>query len=219
MRSRLTPLQQRVLELLAPMSPRWTLTGGAALAGFHFAHRTTRDLDLFWHGLSALPDTSRQVERLLADAGLRVSALQRSPSFARMQASDDKEAVIVDLVAEPIPTAEPPSEQPVGATRILVDTRHEILVNKLGTLLHRREPRDLIDLQALLGAGGDLRRALVDAARKDGGFSPLTVGWSLESFAVDKRAAAIGLSEDQARDLDAFRRRLRDEIAALARPT
>ena len=51
--SRLTPLQERVLGLLAAIRPRWTL-GGGALAGVHLGHRTTRDLDLFFHGLSQL---------------------------------------------------------------------------------------------------------------------------------------------------------------------
>jgi hypothetical protein len=111
-----------------------------------------------------------------------------------------------------------PSRSSHDGGTILVDTPHEILVNKLGTLLNRAEPRDLIDLRALLQHGGDLRRALRDAARKDGGFSPLTVGWSLEGFDVEKRGAALGMTATEVRELDAYRRRLRDEIAALARP-
>jgi len=47
-------LQERVLRLLADVEPRWTLTGGAALAGFHTQHRATRDLDLFFRPHAAL---------------------------------------------------------------------------------------------------------------------------------------------------------------------
>lgn len=54
--SRLSALQRHILRVLASMDPRWTLTGGGALAGLYLGHRETRDLDLFWHGLSALPD-------------------------------------------------------------------------------------------------------------------------------------------------------------------
>ena len=43
---RLTALQWRILEILSALQPPWTLTGGAALAGFHLKHRTTKDLDL-----------------------------------------------------------------------------------------------------------------------------------------------------------------------------
>lgn len=54
MHGRLTQLQSRILDRLAGTEPRWTLTGGGALVGFHTAHRTTRDLDLFFHGLDKL---------------------------------------------------------------------------------------------------------------------------------------------------------------------
>lgn len=218
MRSRLSPLQTRVLELLAPLLPRWTLTGGAALAGFHLGHRTTRDLDLFWHGTASLARQPEDAGDLLRSVGLAVTTLQRSASYVRLQVREHDEAVVLDLVAEPVPAAEAPREAAIGTQRILVDTPHEILVNKLGALLHRAEPRDLIDLRGLLAEGGDLRRALADAARKDGGFSPLTAGWSLEQFDVLSRARVLGLDEAEARELDQFRRRLRDEIAALAQP-
>jgi hypothetical protein len=47
---RLTVLQERALVALGGIEPRWTLTGGGALAGFHTRHRVTRDLDLFFRG-------------------------------------------------------------------------------------------------------------------------------------------------------------------------
>ena len=47
--SKLSPLQEQVLIVLSGLQPAWTLTGGAALAGFHTKHRETRDLDLFFH--------------------------------------------------------------------------------------------------------------------------------------------------------------------------
>lgn len=42
-----------------------------------------------------------------------------------------------------------------GST-IAVDTRREILASKLAALLERSEIRDLVDVRALLHAGGDL---------------------------------------------------------------
>jgi hypothetical protein len=53
---RLSNLQERVLVALAGIEPPWTLSGGAALAGFHTAHRETRDLDLFWQRSRELGD-------------------------------------------------------------------------------------------------------------------------------------------------------------------
>jgi hypothetical protein len=59
---RRTPVQQRLLELLADFDPAWTLSGGAALAGVHLQHRTTRDLDLFWHGRALLDRLPEEIE-------------------------------------------------------------------------------------------------------------------------------------------------------------
>ena len=95
----------------------------------------------------------------------------------------------------------------ISRNNIAVDTKHKILVNKLCALLHRSELRDLMDIAALVAAGGDLARALRDAPRKDGGFSALTLGWSLSNWRVAEAAGAAGL-EDRADELEAFRQRL-----------
>lgn len=162
-----------------------------------------------------MPD---EVERTLRACSFEVSVLRRSPSFVQLQVEGEGEVVVLDLVAEPVPACELPQEEPVGLQRILVDTRHEILVDELGTLLHRFEPRDLVDLRELIARGGDLGRAMQDAAKKDGGFSPLTLGFCLDGFDAAVRARALGMSEAEAVALDGFRRELRDRIAALARP-
>jgi hypothetical protein len=115
--------------------------------------------------------------------------------------------VIVDLVAEPVPQIEPAQWIELQGVRILVDTAHEVLVNKLCALVHRSELRDLIDIDALLEAGGDLDRALSDAPAKDGGFSALTLGWTLKSWKIAQVARGAGL-EDRAAGFE----RLRDEL-------
>lgn len=176
MDSQLTRLQVLVLDRLAGLG--WTLTGGGALAGYHLGHRTTRDLDLFWHGIQAFDREPDEVARRLRAAGLEVTALQTTPGFRRLRVSDGQEVLPVDLVAEPVANIEPPVEVAPG---IRVDTPHEILTNKLGALLSRWAVRDLVDVRALLGAGLDLDRAVADAHRKDGGFSAVTLAWVLSS--------------------------------------
>lgn len=108
------------------------------------------------------------------------------------------------LVAEPVASIEPPQEVEFRGVRIFVDTAHEVLVNKLCALLHRSELRDLIDIEALLDAGGDLDQGLTDAPAKDGGFSALTLGWSLQGWQVAEVARAAGL-ESRAPELEQFR--------------
>ena len=207
--TRLSALQTQVLAALAGIEPPWTLTGGGALVGFHTKHRTTRDLDLFWHGQHSIAEVRRDVMARLRAAGWAVAELRTSDAFAALQVTDGDLAVVVDLVAEPGASVESPERVEVGGQGILVDTAHEVLTNKLCALLHRSELRDLIDIEALLAAGGDLDRALGDAPSKDGGFSALTLGWTLKSWNIAEVAGAAGL-EARASDLV----RLRDELLA-----
>ena len=51
---KLPAMQVRILGTLAGLTPRWTLSGGGALAGVYTQHRTTRDLDLFCQARRAL---------------------------------------------------------------------------------------------------------------------------------------------------------------------
>lgn len=101
---------------------------------------------------------------------------------------------------------------------IQVDTMHELLVNKLGTLLHRAEVRDLVDLHALLERGGDLGRALRDASKKDGGFSPIMLGHLLHGFPLERQAKIAGLDAATTAALDRFRIDLAARIAKVTQP-
>jgi hypothetical protein len=149
--------------------------------GYHLGHRTTRDLDLFFKGAQELGRLPLEVEGRLRREGLEVDRLQSAEMFCRLRVSDGVEAFPVDLVAEPVGGLEPAVEVAPG---VFVDTLHEILVNKLTALFGRWAHRDLVDVQALLAAGGDLDRALADAPRKDAGFSPESLAWVLDTLPV-----------------------------------
>ena len=193
-RDRLTTLQKRVLVALAGMEPPWTLTGGAALAGFHLGHRETRDLDLFFRGHHELsPEMLRQAERRLDDAAFHHERLELGPAFARYRVDDGGDVVVVDLVAEPVASVEAPAQVEIDGRELAIDSAHEILTNKLNTLISRAELRDLLDAHELVAAGGDLGRALEDAARKDRGFSPLVLAECLATFPVAPLARRAGL--------------------------
>lgn len=211
MSTRLSELQARVLKLLAGIEPAWTLTGGAALAGFHLGHRTTRDLDLFWHGQTSIDAVRREVTSRLTAAGLLVDELRSSAGFASLRVRNAQDVVLVDLVAEPVAHIEAPSRIVHQGTTIQVDTPHEILVNKLCALLHRSEVRDLVDIAALVAQGGDLDNALRDAPRKDGGFSGVTLGWTLSTWRVADAARVAGFG-DRSPELE----QLRDQLVRRA---
>jgi hypothetical protein len=84
--SKRSALQEHVLIALSGLQPAWTLTGGAALAGFHTQHRETRDLDLFFHHERTLGPLVADATHALLTAGMSVTAL---------------------LAADPTPIAEP----------------------------------------------------------------------------------------------------------------
>jgi len=183
--SRLTPLQERILDELAGMEPAWTLFGAGALIGFHLGHRTTRDLDLAFRPLLQLGEIPREVEARLRRVGLQVDHVHTAVSFARLRVTDATGSIEVELVADPTQPVEPPAEPRPG---VHVDTARELLAQKLCALLSRTELRDLDDIGALLEAGGDLEQGLRDAVISAGSLSTtsesLTCRRSAESIDV-----------------------------------
>jgi hypothetical protein len=148
----------------------------------------------------------------------KVAVLRTSPMFSQLEVRDESGAVIVDLVADPTPIAEPPVAMSVGGTSILVETPHQLLVNKLCALLSRSELRDLVDVRELLQRSGDLQRALEDCPRQDAGFSPLTFSWSVRGLRIDRLAAALGWAAEEIAVIARFRDELVDRVVATARP-
>jgi hypothetical protein len=215
---KLTPLQWRILEVLSGIQPRWALTGGAALAGFHLKHRLTKDLDLFWHGQDQLGDLPREVRERLSAAGLEATVLQTASAFFQLRVTDGTGVCIVDLVADPVPPIEAPLQLPLQDGSITVDSPQEILVNKLCALLGRAELRDLVDVKGLLDSGADFKRALADAPRKDAGFSPLTLAWILRDIRPKALGHLAGLNEEEAKNLEEFKEQLVLELLEVGAP-
>jgi len=215
---RLTPLQRRILRILACLTPPWTLTGGGALAGIHLGHRETRDLDLFWRNRGELGTLVAEAVTALQSDGLEAKVLRTAPAFGELRVSAGADTCVVDLVAEPFAPIGPPDRAAVEGVTIAVDSRHEILASKLATLLERSELRDLADVKALLDTGGDLDSALRDAPMKDAGFSPLTLAWVLKSYDPRPAARALGWSEADTNALVAFRAWLLERLTAAAAP-
>jgi hypothetical protein len=215
---RLTPLQRQILEALAGLAPPWTLTGGGALVGVHLGHRETRDLDLFWRDRAELGPLMAEAVAALRGVGMDAQVLRTAPAYGELRVSQGADTCIVDLVAEPFGSIEPPLHAVIGGKTIAVDSPHEILANKLATLLGRSEIRDLVDVKALLAAGGDLEAGLRDAPKKDTGFSPLTLAWVLKGFDPRPAAKALGWGASEAEELNSFMQWLIDRLTAGARP-
>ena len=204
--------------MLSGLQPAWALTGGAALAGFHTKHRETRDLDLFFHHETTLGSLVANATQALHAAGMTVTALRTTATFAQLDVRLGTESVVVDLVADPTPIAESAQPFAVGNATILVETPHQLLVNKLCALLSRSELRDLIDVRVLIESGLDLTRALADCPGQDAGFSPLTFAWSARALPIRRVAAAQGWSDTEIDALEQFRDHLIARVLAESQP-
>ena len=141
-RSRLSSTQVAILRALAGFEPRWTLTGGAALAGFHLGHRTTRDLDLFWQGHDTLGDLAAEVSGALGATGFTVRGLRRTPAFARLHVESADGAVEVDLVADPVARVEAPERVTVEGTEIEIVSDSTNAAQPHPTGVSRYSPRE-----------------------------------------------------------------------------
>lgn len=137
-----------------------------------------------------------------------------SPLHVRLLVSADGERIVVDLVADPVPAIDPPVEVEVSGITMVVDTPREILVNKLCALLSRSELRDIEDVLALQDLGVDLADAIESSPRKDAGFSPLTLAWTLRGVDVHTLGRVEGWTERRIEEVDAARHRLIDSILA-----
>jgi len=204
-RGSLTDLQCRILSALAGISPPWTLTGGGAIVGFHSPYRTTRDLDLFWHGRDLIGDLESEVSGRLRAAGLEGKPQRRTPAFVQLGVARGGESCALDLVADPAPTLTEPLRREIDGHEFLVDTLQDLAVNKLVALLSRYELRDLADLRELLRLGVDLDRALLLAPKRDGGFSEMTLAWVLEAYPYAQYKPEPMLRPESLVDLDAWR--------------
>ena len=206
--SRLDSLQQEVLDAFFRHESHFFLTGGAALAGFHLQHRTTKDLDLFTiedrieEGAAALAAVAREI-------GGALESLVVYVDFRRYLLRRGSISVVVELVRDRAPQLV--EEKPLFGT-IRIDPPEEIMANKLCTLLSRAEIRDLVDVRALEAAGYSVEDHIDQASRKDGGLTPGQLAWVLSQIEIgDDARLPEGVSVDELRRyLSDLQRRLAD---------
>ncbi|MER7247824.1 nucleotidyl transferase AbiEii/AbiGii toxin family protein [Kribbella sp. NPDC000426] len=144
----MNPLQTKLttvgLEALAPYG--FVLAGGYALRAHGYGTRESDDIDLFTNILD--PDNfTRAVEALVAAyeaGGLTVEVARRAPQFARLVVDS---AAKVDLGVDH--RQRPPVLTEVGAVLSEADS----IGSKVGAVYSRLEPRDFMDVQAVLDSG------------------------------------------------------------------
>lgn len=213
MDSKLSPLQQRLLDAFFALEQRFFLTGGAALAGYHLGHRSTADLDLFATE-NILEDGDSALLRASESIGATVERLQTSATFRRMLVRRGHEGVLVDLVLDSTHQGFPEKLR-FGSVR--VDPASEIMANKLCTLLARGEIRDIVDVMELEAAGHRVEECIALAQAKDSGLSPAQLAWVLSQIRISDDARIPGSHTPQ--ELRTFLERLQSRLAQAAFPS
>jgi hypothetical protein len=177
----ITSLKRDFLKAFFPRERRFFLTGGSALGLFYLQHRYSYDLDLFsrehvdWLELDG-------VMRLCAqEIGAELELLRDAPTFRRYRLVRADEAEIVDIVVDVSPQVDPVKR---WIDDVQVDTLHEIMLNKITTLISRCELKDIVDLYFLEKAGFQVEACFEEAQQKDGGLDPAMISLLLDSVTV-----------------------------------
>ncbi|MBL7076223.1 MAG: nucleotidyl transferase AbiEii/AbiGii toxin family protein [Kiritimatiellae bacterium] len=177
----ITPLKRDFLKAFFSREKRFFLTGGSALGLFYLQHRYSYDLDLFsvehldWLELDG-------VMRLCArDSNADLELLRDAPTFRRYHLTTADHTEIIDIVFDVSPQIDQ-EKRLFGDVR--VDTLHEIMLNKITTLISRCELKDIVDLYFLEQEGFQIEACFEDAQQKDGGLDPGMISLLLNSVAI-----------------------------------
>ncbi len=176
-----TPLKRDFLKAFFAYEKRFFLTGGSALGLFYLDHRFSYDLDLFSQDRPDWLELDGMI-RLCAEGINATLELKRdAPTFRRYQLVRGDDSEIVDIVLDISPQIDP--EKP-WIDNIRVDTLHEIVVNKITTLISRTELKDIVDLYFLEKAGYRIDDYFEEARQKDGGLDPAMISLLLDSLQI-----------------------------------
>lgn len=179
-----------------PQGAAVALAGGAALIVTGIVRRGTEDLDFFAAHPEPVAPVVDALEAELRTAGLRVTRLQASDTFARLLVESETDATRVDLATD---FRLMPALQ-TGDGAILSD--RELAADKTLALAGRAEPRDYIDFRAL-AQRFSLNELCELAAAKDDGFTPALLGDAL-AYIDEYNRHVFDLDDDAYHELVEF---------------
>ncbi|GAA1014713.1 hypothetical protein Aple_046830 [Acrocarpospora pleiomorpha] len=194
---RLAPFYERVLDAVCEVDPNYglRLAGAYALRAHGLVERPSRGLDFVTVSELPLVDIADHVAEVLREDGLAVKQRPGSPLLARMEVSDP----VVPEQSCPVNVLKAPLQRPP----VLIDDRpvadlDDVAGMKVGAVLNRALPRDLIDAAALSErySFDDLERL---GAHFEEGFTQQGLAFELETALVyDEDAyAEYGLPPEQ----------------------
>ncbi|GAA0429283.1 hypothetical protein Acor_40070 [Acrocarpospora corrugata] len=193
----LTPFYERVLDAVLAVDPDYglRLTGAYALRAHGLVERPSRGLDFVTVSELPLGDIADHLAEELRAGGLETQQRPGSPLQARIVVSDP----VVPEQSCPVNLLKAPLQRPPA----LIDDRpvadlDDVAGMKVGAVLNRALPRDLIDATALSDRYSldELERL---GAHFEDNFTPQALAFELETALVyDEEAyAQYGLSPEE----------------------
>lgn len=171
----LYPLQDKVIPAFKD-SP-FSLTGGTALSRGYYNHRFSDDLDYFVNDRSDFKRiTERQIDKLkMLFADLEID--KQDTDFCRLFVAENQ--LKIEIVNDvPSHIGKLVNHSILG----MIDSKENILANKITAFVDRAVPKDVVDLYYLLRDGLDMNQALLDANSKAAGIAPLLLAKFLSEF-------------------------------------
>jgi hypothetical protein len=174
-------VQDWVLDRLKAVDHRFYLTGGTALARGYYHHRYSEDLDLFVNDAREFQLWRDRCLKALADAapnsGWRLEIVLREERFGRAVLHGSLPLKLEFVNDVPFRVGQPWNHPRLGR----LDTKENILANKVSALVDRQEPKDLVDIYFLCCLDNlDLVEAIEHAQGKAAGLFPPVVAAALQ---------------------------------------
>ena len=171
----LYPLQDKAFPLFN--STPFYLTGGTALSRGYYNHRFSDDLDYF---VNDHPDflriSDRQIEKL-DTLFTEIKVALKDINFCRVFVAEEK--LKIEMVNDVPSHIGKLVNHPVLG---IIDSKENILANKLTAVVDRTLPKDIVDIYFILKDGVSIKNALTDAESKAAGVSPLLIAKILAEF-------------------------------------
>lgn len=182
-------------ELASPGT--FYLSGGTALSGFYLHHRYSDDLDFFTRDPEKLKGGRNAVERAAVRCELeveRVEVYDQGEGIKIFLAGDrarEHPLKNIDLMRD----TEPIFAGPIRQGPMVVDALLNIAVNKVTTILNRRDQKDFVDLYYIINDGGFVLDDLFPLAKqKNPGFDEFYFAANLS--AVDELSGLTSFLKD-----------------------
>jgi hypothetical protein len=174
-------LQDEVLRVIRSVEHGLYLTGGTALSRGYYRHRYSEDLDMFANDKEEFVlwrDRCIEALRSLCDGrGFRLEVILREARFGRLFVHGPVPLKVEFVNDVPCRIGAPWQHPELG----MLDTRENILANKISALIDRGAPKDLADIYWLcLRDGLNVVNAIEDATGKAAGIFPPLVAKAIE---------------------------------------